>query len=49
MIHIGAPQMDEIHYQMEAYFTDIRVTDEMEKAALSLVKEKGGKLQVLRK
>ena len=49
VIHIGAPQMDEIHYQMEAYFTDIRVTDEMEKAALSLVKEKGGKLQVLRK
>ena len=49
VIRVGAPQKDEIHYQLEGFFTDITVTDELEIAATALVHENGGKLVFLRK
>ena len=49
VIRIGAPGQDEIRYMLEGFFTEVPVTDEMEQAAMSLVKTHGGKLQALRK
>ena len=49
VIQVGAPQKDEIRYQMESFFTNIPVTDDLEEAGLTLVQKNGGKLQFLRK
>ncbi|MBQ4227573.1 MAG: AAA family ATPase [Clostridia bacterium] len=48
IIRICEPEADEIRYQLDQAFT-IRVTDEMEEAAYTLVRENGGKLQMLRR